>query len=117
MQVKPSLKPLKEQTIVITGASSGIGRATAREAARRGAKLALASRNREALERLTDELKKEGGTAIAVAADVGNPEDHDRIVQTAMMAYGGVETWANNAGVPNFGTREQVATEAQRQAF
>ncbi len=115
--MKPSLKPLKEQTIVITGASSGIGRATAREAARRGAKLVLASRNREALERLTDELKKEGGTAIAVAADVGNPEDHDRIVQTAMMAYGGFETWVNNAGVSIFGKLEDVAIEDQRQLF
>ncbi|HLU80410.1 MAG TPA: SDR family NAD(P)-dependent oxidoreductase, partial [Burkholderiaceae bacterium] len=58
--MKLSLKPLKDQTIVITGASSGIGRATAVEAARRGARLVLASRNKEALEALTEELKKDG---------------------------------------------------------
>lgn len=117
MQVKLALKPLKEQTVVITGASSGIGRATARKAARRGAKLVLASRNREALEHLATELKEQGASAIAVVADVGNPEDHDKIVQTAMMAFGGFETWINNAGVSIFGKLEDVAFEDQRQLF
>jgi len=115
--VKPRLKPLKEQTIVITGASSGIGRATAREAARRGARLVLASRNREALERLVDELKDDGASATAVVADVGNPDDHEKIVQTALLAYGGFETWVNNAGVSIFGKLEDVAFEDHRQLF
>jgi len=117
MQVKPVLKPLKEQTIIITGASSGIGRATAREAARRGAKLVLASRNREALDHLVDELKGQGAAAVAVVADVGNPDDHDKIVQTAMLSFGGFETWVNNAGVSIFGKLEDVAIEDQRQLF
>jgi len=117
MQVKPTLKPLEEQTIVITGASSGIGRATAREAARRGARLVLASRNREALDRLVEELKSQGAAAIAVVADVGNAEDHDRIVQTAMLSFGGFETWVNNAGISIFGRLEDVAIEDQRQLF
>src|SRR5690606_30381640 len=98
-QVKITLKPLREQTIVITGASSGIGRATAREAARRGARLVLASRNREALESLVDELKSQGAEAVAVVADVGVLEDHQKILQTAMLSFGGFETWVNNAGV------------------
>src|SRR5690606_34045052 len=98
MPVKPTLKPLNEQTIVITGASSGIGRATAREAARRGARLVLASRNADALHKLVDELKAEGAAAVAVVADVGNMADHDKIVQTAMLSFGGFETWVNNAG-------------------
>ena len=115
--MKPKLKPLHEQTMVITGASSGIGRATAREAAHRGAKLVLASRNREALNDLVDEIKAQGGSAVAVTADVGNPDDHDKIVQTAMLAYGGFETWVNNAGVSIFGRIEDVAIEDQRQLF
>ena len=115
--MKLSLKPLKDQAIVITGASSGIGRATAREAARRGARLVLASRNKEALEQLTEELKSEGAAAVAVVADVGNPEDHEKIVQTAMLSFGGFETWVNNAGVSIFGKLEDVALEDQRQLF
>ena len=115
--MKPTLKPLNQQTIVITGASSGIGRATAREAARRGAKLVLASRNREALEKLVDELKDGGASAVAVVADVGVAEDHEKIVQAAMLAFGGFETWINNAGVSIFGKLEDVAMEDQRQLF
>lgn len=115
--MKLSLKPLKEQTIVITGASSGIGRATAREAARRGARLVLASRNKAAIEELVEELKGEGAAAVAVVADVGNAEDHDKIVQTAMLSFGGFETWVNNAGVSIFGKLEDVALEDQRQLF
>lgn len=115
--MKLSLKPLKDQTIVITGASSGIGRATAREAAKRGARLVLASRNKEALESLVEELKSQGAAAVAVAADVGVPEDHEKIVQTAMLSFGGFETWVNNAGVSIFGKLEEVAVEDQRQLF
>ncbi|HLU00051.1 MAG TPA: SDR family oxidoreductase [Burkholderiaceae bacterium] len=115
--MKLSLKPLKDQTVVITGASSGIGRATAREAARRGAHLVLASRNKEALEELTEELKSDGAQAVSVVADVGNPDDHEKIVQAAMLAFGGFETWVNNAGVSIFGKLEDVAMEDQRQLF
>lgn len=115
--MKLTLKPLKEQTIVITGASSGIGRATACEAAKRGAKLVLASRNREALDELADELTKKGASVTTVVADVGNQDDHDKIVQTAMTAFGGFETWVNNAGVSIFGKIEDVAMEDQRQLF
>src|SRR5690554_2838159 len=115
--MKLSLKPLKEQTIVITGASSGIGRATAREAAKRGALLVLASRNKEALESLVEELKSEGAAAVSVVADVGIPEDHDKIVQAAMLSFGGFETWVNNAGVSIFSKLEDVALEDQRQLF
>jgi len=117
MHVKLTLKPLREQTLVITGASSGIGRATAKEAARRGARLVLVSRNHDALHKLVDELKEQGAAAVAVVADVGVQEDHDKIVQTAMLSFGGFETWVNNAGVSIFGKLEDVALEDQRQLF
>jgi short-subunit dehydrogenase len=112
-----SLKPLNQQVIVITGASSGIGMATARMAAHRGARLVLASRNRKALDELVEELKSRGADAIAVQADVGNQEDHRKILAAAVSAYGGFETWVNNAGVSIFGKLEDVAIEDQRQLF
>jgi short-subunit dehydrogenase len=115
--VKISLKPLKEQVIVITGASSGIGQATAREAARRGARLVLVSRNKQALDSLIEELKERGTDAIAVVADVGVHENHQKIVDAAMTRFGGIETWVNNAGVSIFGKLEEVAIEDQRQLF
>ena len=72
--MKVTLKPLRDQVIVITGASSGIGLATARRAARQGAKLVLAARNGEALAEIVREIAAEGGEAIDVVADVGRRE-------------------------------------------
>jgi short-subunit dehydrogenase len=91
--------------------------ATAREAARRGARLVLASRNRHALDALVDELKSQGTEAIAVRADVGVQDDHQKILEAAITAFGGIETWVNNAGVSIFGKLEDVAIEDQRQLF
>ncbi len=65
-------KPLAQQVIVVTGASSGIGLATARMAAARGAKVVLTARSGDALDRIAAEIQQAGGQAIAVAADVGD---------------------------------------------
>ena len=73
------LKPVSEQVIVITGASSGIGLTTARLAANRGARLVLAARNEQALKQLTDEINFAGGEAIYVVADIGNEGDVKKI--------------------------------------
>lgn len=69
--MKHKLHPLSEQVIVITGASSGIGLVTARQAATRGAAVVVAARNTEALESLAQEIRDAGGRALAVTADVG----------------------------------------------
>src|SRR5690606_32873065 len=74
-------------------------------------------RNRKALDELVEELKSRGADAIAVQADVGNQEDHRKILDAAVSAYGGFETWVNNAGVSIFGKLEDVAIEDQRQLF
>ncbi|TPE46273.1 SDR family oxidoreductase [Pontibacter mangrovi] len=115
--MKISLKPLREQVIVITGASSGIGLATARAAAKKGAKLVLASRNEEALANVEEQIKTEGGEAIHLVADVGRREDVQRIAETAIRHFGGFDTWINNAGVSIYGKLSEVSEEDSRRLF
>ena len=85
--------------MVITGASSGIGLVTARMAAKRGARLVLSSRSEDELRELTEEIKANGGQAIAVRADVGDQDDVRRPARAAQEQFGGFDTWVNNAGV------------------
>src|SRR5918993_1325841 len=98
------LKPLAEQIVVLTGASSGIGLATARELAERGATLVLVSRNQEALDALAAECRARGREALAIRADVGRNEDLERVGQLTTETFGGFDTWINNAGVAIYGT-------------
>ncbi|HEY8592624.1 MAG TPA: SDR family oxidoreductase [Sphingomicrobium sp.] len=111
------LKPLEEQVIVITGASSGIGLTTALEAARRGAALVLASRNREALEKAQAEIEAAGGRAAVCVADVSIPADVERIAQTAIERFGGFDSWVNDAAAATYGSMEEVPMEDHRRIF
>lgn len=115
--MKVQLKPLNQQTIVISGASSGIGLVTARMAAKQGAKVVLAARNEEALRQLEQEINSSGGRAAYVVADVGNEEDHRKILDTAIQKFGGVDTWVNNAGASVYGRIEQVPTDDAKRLF
>jgi short-subunit dehydrogenase len=112
-----SLKPVQEQVIVITGASSGIGLVTARMAASRGAKLVLAARNEEALAALATEIQKKGGKAVYVVADVGVEEQVNRIAELAVAEFGGFDTWVNDAGVSIFGMIEDVSIPDMKRMF
>ena len=113
----PQLKPLSQQTIVVTGASSGIGLVTARMAAKQGAKVVLAARNEDALRQLEQEINSAGGQATYVVADVGNEEDHRKILDAAIQKFGGVDTWVNNAGASIYGRIEQVPTDDAKRLF
>ena len=115
--MKIKLKKVREQVIVITGASSGIGLATARMAAQKGAKLVLAARSDGALRTLTDEIKRKGGQAIHFEADVGNPEDVVDIARAAIERFGGFDTWVNNAGIGIYGKLEDADIEDMRKLF
>ncbi|OAE56848.1 short-chain dehydrogenase [Achromobacter xylosoxidans] len=115
--MKLKLKPLRDQVMVITGASSGIGAATARMAAERGAKVVLVGRQQNALNDVLNDIVRAGGSAVSVTADVGVQDDHNRILERAIDSYGRVDTWVNNAGVSIFGTLESVPLEDQRKLF
>lgn len=101
--MKIPLKPLRDQVMVITGASSGIGLVTAKQAARAGARVVLAARNEEALRSAVDDIRHAGGRAISVAADVADPEQVERIADRAIEEFGRIDTWVNNAAVSMYG--------------
>ncbi|MGI4884423.1 MAG: SDR family oxidoreductase [Janthinobacterium lividum] len=110
-------KPLDQQIIVITGATSGIGLATARAAAKAGARLVLAARSEKDLRAVAEQLEKAGGHVATVAADVAKPEDVARIAEAARSHFGGFDTWVNNAGVGIFGRIEDGNPDDHHRLF
>jgi len=104
-----TLKPLNEQVMVITGASSGIGLVSAKAAARRGACLVLAARNENDLQRATEEIRRAGGRAAYAVADVSDAAQVDRIGDVALHEFGRIDTWVNNAAVSMYGRITDVA--------
>ncbi|HEY4647528.1 MAG TPA: SDR family oxidoreductase [Gemmatimonadales bacterium] len=111
------LKKLADQVMVITGATSGIGLATAKRAAQRGARVVLCSRNEPELQETVTAIQDAGGSAVAVVADVSNPGDMERLASTAVETFGSLDTWVNNAGVSFYGRLTEVAIEDMRQLF
>jgi short-subunit dehydrogenase len=104
---------LRGAVAVVTGASAGIGEATAIALARRGAKVVLAARRLEVLKELEAGIVRHGGTALAVRCDVGDPEQVAALPAVVREAFGGCDVLVNNAGVPGGGdfsglTYEQI---------
>jgi short-subunit dehydrogenase len=112
-----SLKPLNQQVMVITGASSGIGLATARMAAQRGASVVLAARDPQALAAAERELRDAGYQAMSVVTDVRKHLDLDRLAEAAVGRFGRIDTWVNNAGTSIFGKLEEISEEDHRALF
>ena len=113
----PNLKPVAEQVIVITGASSGIGRATAQAAAARGAKVVLAARSEEALRDMVAAIEADGGAAAHVVADVGSRADVEKVGEMAIARFGRIDSWVNNAGVAIYGRLDEVSERDSRRLF
>ena len=111
------LKPLNEQVMVITGASSGIGLTTALLAAKRGAKVVLAARSKATLDGLVGQVEALGGQAIAVECDVAGRAQVQAVADAAIRQFGRIDTWVNDAGVSIVGRLDVVTDADNRRLF
>jgi len=100
--MSPKLKPLDQQVVLITGASSGIGRQSATRFAKAGAKVILVARSGEALAEAVAEIEREGGQAMFAVADVADVEAFRAAADAGVARFGRIDTWVNNAGVGMF---------------
>jgi short-subunit dehydrogenase len=117
MQRRFTSRDIGDQVVVITGASSGIGLATARLAAERGARVVMAARSADALDAAAERIRRAGGSAVWVEADVADAEQVDRIAERAIAAFGRIDTWVNAAAVPLYGQLDAVPLADMRRQF
>jgi NADP-dependent 3-hydroxy acid dehydrogenase YdfG len=93
------MENIKDKVIVITGASSGIGEATAKLLAKHGAKTVLAARREDRLQAIANEIRQEGGQAVYIQTDVASSEDMQKLAQFVLKQYGRIDVLVNNAGI------------------
>jgi NAD(P)-dependent dehydrogenase (short-subunit alcohol dehydrogenase family) len=110
-------KPLREQVVVVTGASSGLGRAVARGAGARGAKVVLAARNGEALANGVREIEERGSEALAVPMDVADQEQVEKLVARAVAHFGRIDTFVANAIVTVYAEVSRLEAHELRRVF
>lgn len=111
------LKPLDQQVIVVTGASSGIGLVTAKTAAARGATVLMLARSGGELVEAVREIEASGGTAAFYEADVGDAEAVEAAAAFAKARFGRIDTWVSNAGAAVYGKVLETPLEDQHQLF
>ncbi|HEX9931196.1 MAG TPA: glucose 1-dehydrogenase [Pyrinomonadaceae bacterium] len=103
------MEELKEKTAIVTGATSGIGRAVAVKFAAAGARVAAVGRNRENLDALQNEIEQTGGIVKTIRADVTDEPDAQKIVETTVENFGQIDILINAAGIIGNGTIENTA--------
>lgn len=111
------LKALADQVMVITGASSGIGLVTARDAARRGARVVLVARNETALRDVVAQIKAAGGQAAYAVADVGERAQVKAAAAVAVARFGRIDSWVNCAGVAIYARLIDTPEDEHRRLF
>ncbi|MEA5515275.1 SDR family oxidoreductase [Nodularia sp. UHCC 0506] len=110
-------RPIKNSVIVITGASTGIGRATALEFAKQRATLLLAARNEKALEEVAQDCQRLGATAVAMRTDVSRESAVQDLADGAISNFGRIDVWVNNAAVSLFARFEEAPPDLFRQVI
>ena len=111
------LKSLDQQVVVVTGATSGIGLAIVEQAAAQGAAVVAVARGKPDLAALQERITRDGGRIAICVADVSDPAAVERVAACAQEAFGGFDSWINNAGVGVYGTLEQVPLDDHRRVF
>jgi FAD/FMN-containing dehydrogenase/Fe-S oxidoreductase/short-subunit dehydrogenase len=101
----------RQEVVVITGASAGVGRATAHAFARQGARIGLLARDRERLERTKEEVERLGGQALAIPTDVADPEQVEGAAEKVEKAFGPIDVWVNNAMTAVFAPFKEITPE------
>ena len=102
---------VKNKVVLITGASSGIGKATAIKLAREGASVVLCARSEDELKTLRDKIEKSGGKALVAKTDVTKPAEFEKAVSAALAEYGSVDVLINNAGLMPLSFVEKLKTD------
>ena len=110
-------KPLYEQVMVVTGASSGVGRAVARAAGERGAKVVVGARGEEGLNAAVEEIERAGSEALAVAGDVAEREYNEELVRAALERFGRIDTFVANAIVTVYAEVEHLEPDELRRVL
>jgi short-subunit dehydrogenase len=105
------VKGVGGKVCVVTGASSGIGEATARALAAAGAKVVLAARREDRLAEIAEQIRRRGGQALPVRCDVATAADVERLVAETTATFGRCDVLVNNAGVPGGGSFEALTLE------
>jgi len=110
-------KPIREQVIVVTGASSGVGRAIARAAGERGAKVVVAARGEDGLNAAVDEIERAGSEALAVPGDLAGQEQNEELVRRSLERFGRIDTFVANAIVTVYAEVEQLEPDELRRVM
>ncbi|PSB34786.1 SDR family oxidoreductase [Chlorogloea sp. CCALA 695] len=105
------LKPISQQVVAIVGASSGIGRESALQFAKKGAKVVVAARSQSGLESLVSEIKLFGGESVAIVADVSEFDQVKAIADKAVEVYGRLDTWVHSAATGVLAPFDQITPE------
>jgi len=108
---------LDGKVAVVTGASSGIGEATAEALATEGATIVVAARRKDRLDDLTERIENNGGKVLAVECDVTDEEQAHKLIQKAEQEFGSVDILVNNAGVMLLSRIERGLSDQWRQMF
>jgi NAD(P)-dependent dehydrogenase (short-subunit alcohol dehydrogenase family) len=110
-------KPIRDQVMVVTGGSSGVGRAVAVAAGRRGAKVVVAARGEDGLAAAVEEIERAGSEALAVPGDLASKEQNNELVRAALDRFGRIDTFVANAIVTVYAEVEQLEPDELRRVF